>query len=610
MSETDDTSTTAMVLSSSGSASPEADDSMSSSDSTVPVGNHAASLPLPASAVLSRSVSFGEDEADPVVIVHLGSSGGEHPLSPNSAGLMRSSPLGVALSAKKRRALLVLAVPFLFAIVFRFVHHQELQLPQAVSAKRTFDVNAPPVELPQGVTLESLQQQQQQQAIVSPSSSSGGGGGFSSLLSAAMPPSASRSTSLMIKEEEIPVVIDRGGRIPVGVGQSGKKVKASDALMCRESVINYVINATNGKDECQGLQKAFDEHCSHDDEEEDEENSLHPEENDASPAHEELRTSGGGRRRRNRQRRRLLTRQRQQQAATTQQQQQQKLNNTVEEKNSWNMFFSDPYLSIYLYLKSLQEEAWPPKNLPPKFFAQDAVFDIYPEARQHIIVQDQRRRRLDQDEEDEGALLLATNGTDSEDEEEEETMAPTKPKVASKPHNTLSLPTGKSHVSGKTLEETLFLQQEEQVMHDLKKAVNQTSNATSATLDAKEEAAKSSKAVAETTELVTAVLNNPDAVEARACCASILNVYHENCNIDVEEEISDKRLLLVVLVMACCGMVKSLIRHFKVRWLPEAAGCILVGGTLFRVRSYQVGGALGKSVCLTACSCYACGLQS
>ena len=24
-------------------------------------------------------------------------------------------------------------------------------------------------------------------------------------------------------------------------------------------------------------------------------------------------------------------------------------------------------------------------------------------------------------------------------------------------------------------------------------------------------------------------------------------------------------------------MVKSLIRHFKIRWLPEAAGCILVG---------------------------------
>jgi hypothetical protein len=32
--------------------------------------------------------------------------------------------------------------------------------------------------------------------------------------------------------------------------------------------------------------------------------------------------------------------------------------------------------------------------------------------------------------------------------------------------------------------------------------------------------------------------------------------------------------------MACCGVVKSLIRHFRILWLPEAAGCILVGGTL------------------------------
>ena len=45
-----------------------------------------------------------------------------------------------------------------------------------------------------------------------------------------------------------------------------KKVSAAEALMCRESVINYVINATNGKDECHGLQKAFDETCSQEDE--------------------------------------------------------------------------------------------------------------------------------------------------------------------------------------------------------------------------------------------------------------------------------------------------------------------------------------------------------
>jgi len=32
-----------------------------------------------------------------------------------------------------------------------------------------------------------------------------------------------------------------------------------------------------------------------------------------------------------------------------------------------------------------------------------------------------------------------------------------------------------------------------------------------------------------------------------------------------------------VCVIALCGIVKSMIRHYKLRWLPEAGGCILVG---------------------------------
>jgi len=34
---------------------------------------------------------------------------------------------------------------------------------------------------------------------------------------------------------------------------------------------------------------------------------------------------------------------------------------------------------------------------------------------------------------------------------------------------------------------------------------------------------------------------------------------------------------VIVFVITLCGLVKSVIRHFKIRWLPEAAGCILVG---------------------------------
>jgi xanthine/CO dehydrogenase XdhC/CoxF family maturation factor len=94
------------------------------------------------------------------------------------------------------------------------------------------------------------------------------------------------------------------------------------------------------------------------------------------------------------------------------------------------------------------------------------------------------------------------------------------------------------------------------------------------------DAATSSKAVQEVSAVVSAVLNDPTSVEARTCCASILNVFHENCDTPDQEEVSDKKLFLIVFVLAFCGMVKSLIRYYQVRWLPEAAGCILVGGKL------------------------------
>jgi hypothetical protein len=75
------------------------------------------------------------------------------------------------------------------------------------------------------------------------------------------------------------------------------------------------------------------------------------------------------------------------------------------------------------------------------------------------------------------------------------------------------------------------------------------------------------------------VLNDPTSVEARTCCASILNVYHEHCDTTEGNDLSDSNLFIIVFIIAFCGLVKSLIRHFKIRWLPEAAGCILVGGT-------------------------------
>jgi hypothetical protein len=145
-----------------------------------------------------------------------------------------------------------------------------------------------------------------------------------------------------------------------------------------------------------------------------------------------------------------------------------------------------------------------------------------------------------------------------------------KPKLLS-----LAMPTNLHHVSEKTFMETLMLKQEENLIASVKAAQNQT-NATKT--DAAADAAASVKAVSDTTDLVSSVLNDPLSVEARTCCASILNVFHENCNVDEDDELSDSRLFIVVAVIAFCGLVKSLIRHFHIRWLPEAAGCILVGG--------------------------------
>jgi hypothetical protein len=136
----------------------------------------------------------------------------------------------------------------------------------------------------------------------------------------------------------------------------------------------------------------------------------------------------------------------------------------------------------------------------------------------------------------------------------------------------LDLPFASGHVSEKVMGEALMLQQGDKL---IEKATNHTS-----TNAAKSEAAASSKAVSDASAAVSAVLNDPSSIEARTCCASILNVYHDNCSTDVDDQVSDSRLFFVVFVMALCGMVKSLIRHFKILWLPEAAGCIIVGGML------------------------------
>jgi len=94
---------------------------------------------------------------------------------------------------------------------------------------------------------------------------------------------------------------------------------------------------------------------------------------------------------------------------------------------------------------------------------------------------------------------------------------------------------------------------------------------------AEKDAAASTEAISAATAAISAVLNSPEAIEARTCCESILKVYHKECDNPDNEEYNDSKISLIVCVVAICGMVKSVINYFKIRWLPEAGGCILVG---------------------------------
>lgn len=112
-----------------------------------------------------------------------------------------------------------------------------------------------------------------------------------------------------------------------------------------------------------------------------------------------------------------------------------------------------------------------------------------------------------------------------------------------KPMASLTLPTTKQHASSGMLGETLLLQKEDSAINAaLLATTNNTSanqNKTAPTREAAVEAAASQKAVHDATSAVTPVLNDPTTVEARMCCASILNVFHENCDAPVEEIVSD-----------------------------------------------------------------------
>ena len=288
----------------------------------------------------------------------------------------------------------------------------------------------------------------------------------------------------------------------------GIPLKAADALQCRESVVSFVINATDVRDECEGLRRAFDKTCS-----------------SSTESHDESSKSGTS----DSQRRRRMKKK--------------SFWDKTQKSYSYHAWVF-PARRLYRRIQRLFM-----KGPPVFFFAEDEIEEtyldasyivekeiefVYTDLRRKLTFEAQQRRRLEDN----------------------------KTKVST---SILDIPSA-NKISNQTAGDALFLQQGDSW---IEKAANKT--------EAAEDAAKSSKAVSDSNTALTSILTDPDSVEARTCCTSILGVYNENCHSDAEEEISDTRLFFAVFVLAMCGMVKSLIRYFRLVWLPEAAGCILVG---------------------------------
>lgn len=369
------------------------------------------------------------------------------------------------------------------------------------------------------------------------------------------------------KLRPFPVISETDDHVPQGA--AGSVMRAADALLCKESVVDYVINATDLRDECGGLKKAFTKHCADDSP-------------DVSP--------------KRRGRRRLLL--------------------SLEDEPIEKTPKDNPVLAWKIRINQVMRDVG---NFPPrsdyldfwKWQAMQRQFHVgngrkmvalneaeqpdYSRMAAHMNPRGQRHRLEGSDPDDPEDEFIANDVVPlprdpdapeprgNVDATQTSTHAPMTTQntteaahLKEKPKVNLALPTNLVHVSEKMLSETLMLQQEDKIIASVKAAQNATNTTKSSKAAVK--AAESAKAVGDAVDYVSSVLNDPTSVEARTCCTSILNVFHETCSVDEEEELSDRRLFIVVVVIALCGLVKSLIRHFQIRWLPEAAGCILVGG--------------------------------
>lgn len=377
-------------------------------------------------------------------------------------------------------------------------------------------------------------------------------------------------------DKSLPLVQFKDSQMP-GFPVLGAPIEAADALTCRKSVIGYVVDATDVKDECEGLTKAFEKTCNG-------AAAPPPRKSSKKPkrASKYRRGKNNNKQTRKHNHPRKL------------------LRDKIWQSYRWRAWLYEHYIWLkrlkdyFLFPASRYsfnaEDAVAGEAYTDACYAVDGGFDatVHRGLRKHFMaVLQKQRRKLEEEEE-----VLVRN---DEKEFTNDTLAPI---VVKKPTGTLLLNTPNGMVSDMTLD-------------IINKVPDHNTTAIATEEDEEEDVEVANEVAAEQQKIEVRDPEDPTIIEAKPksieepyvpgspelkkCCMSILNVYQKNCSVEPEEDVSDSRLFFVICVMALCLMVKSIIRHFKILWLPEAAGCILVGGTSLLCSLSQTGGYLQSS---------------
>lgn len=409
----------------------------------------------------------------------------------------------------------------------------------------------------------------------------------------------------------VPIIHANDDALPINAETMTYHLPASDALECRASVVAFVINATDVRDECDGLRKAFDKTCSVS--------------GTAAAAAAAVSgavangSAGDGEGMKTQGRRRL----------------QEWGKPRLSKLHSWLGFdfgsldlyggqtISEKFLETKQYWLNLMTSVGLDEEDDTILFVEDQVADAkYWEAAKDMVqsgknltaiadkVMGKKRldlashRRLENAKETNVVLASkpARKAEASSKNNSAQASATTVPpaqkpqREQAQPMISLIIPTSEEHINDQVLNDALLLQESKKKSNSGDKnegssstGGNQTnaeqppeeeSSNKKAAAEAARDASESAEAIRTATEAVKNIMNDPKSIEARTCCASILSVFHEHCDPTTTgvDDYSDRRLLVIVFVITVCGMVKSIIRFFNIRWLPEAGGCILVGG--------------------------------